>query len=306
VAQVTNIGSEDSAVRHVPADVIEAYDEHGVSGTLVIDGTPNARIQIAPQYHRLSLLVRVDANVPGPDLRDRANLAYDLQEEAGVMWHRLDVTFDDNLTEVYTVLCTIADRVQLAGETFTDAVEAVLAGLGDILAGRGGLSHAEQVGLFGELVVLLSLAAQRTPTDAVGAWRGPDREEHDFGLQRVDVEVKTTLSEQRHHWIGSLTQLLPTPGRDLYLLSLQITAAGLGPGATLTELVAAVRSLPGIPIGHVDKRLESVGWRPRHADLYRARWTLRTGAAFYLVDEEFPALTPARVAAAVPSPQRRP
>ena len=66
------------------------------------------------------------------------------------MWHRLDVKYDDNLAEVYPVLCTILDRTQLNGQTFKDAVESVLAGLGDILSGRGGLSLEKQVGLFGD------------------------------------------------------------------------------------------------------------------------------------------------------------
>jgi hypothetical protein len=290
--------------RHAPAAIVEAYQSQGVNGVLVVGGTPAARIEIAPQHRRLSLLVQVSGEPRGPDLLDRANLAYDVVHDAGQMWHRLDVTFDDNLGEVYPVLCAVADRIQLGGESFTDAVEAVLAGLGDILAGRGGLPHEKQVGLFGELVVLLSLAAHSTPAGAVAAWRGPDREEHDFGLPGVDVEVKTTMSEHRRHWIGAPTQLVPTPDRDLHLLSLQITASGAGPGATLTDLVGAAQALPGAPPGAVEAGLASAGWRARHADLYRSRWTLRTAAEFHLVDDAFPAVTPDRLGAAVPSPER--
>jgi len=284
--------------------VIERYDAQGVSGVLVVDGDPAGRIKIAPQGRQLSLIVQVTHNAAGPDLRNRANLAYGLHEDKGVMWHHLDVSYGDNLTEVYPVLCTILDRIQLGAESFTDSVEAVLAGLGDILAGRGGLPHEKQVGLFGELVVLMSLAEHSSPADAVVAWRGPDREEHDFGLPDADVEVKTTMSEQRGHWIGSLTQLRPTPGRDLHLLSLQITAAGNGPGATLTELVHTARAMPGVPLADLDTGLGDAGWRARHADLYRSRWALRAPPAFYVVDDAFPAVTPPRIAAAVPDPQR--
>lgn len=293
-----------NTARHAPFGVVEAYDAQSVGGVLVVAGTPAGRVQIAPQLHVLSLLVQTTDNVTGPDLRELANMQYDLHEDAGVMWHRLDVTYDDNLAEVYPVLCTIVDRVQLNGQTFTAAVESVLTGLGDILSGRGGLSHEKQVGLFGELVVLLSLTQHLTPADAIATWRGPDREEHDFGLIHSDVEVKTTMSEQRSHWISNLTQLLPTPGRALHLLSLQITAAGKGPGATLAELVQAARALPGIPLITLDSSLKAVGYYARHADLYRSRWTLRTVPAFYLVDDEFPALTPNRVAESVPNADR--
>lgn len=298
------MGMQPDVARHAPVQVVEDYQAQGVSGVLAVSGTPAARIEIAPQHRRLSLLVQVHGEARGPDLLDRANLAYELRHDAGDMWHRLDVTFDDNLGEVYPVLCAVADRVQLAGETFTDAVEAVLAGLGDILAGRGGLPHDKQVGLFGELAVLLSLAAHAEPAAAIAAWRGPDREEHDFGLPGSDVEVKTTMSEHRRHWIGTATQLVPTPGRDLYLLSVQITAAGNGPGATLTDLVEAARALPGTPAGIVDAGLANAGWRSRHADLYRSLWALRTVPEFHPVDDGFPALTPDRIHAAVPHSQR--
>jgi alpha-ketoglutarate-dependent taurine dioxygenase len=296
--------TSSDAARHMPADAVEAYDHVGVNGTIVVAGTPAVRLQISPSRHRLTLLVRVDSDAHGPDVQNRANVSYDLQHEAGVMWHRLDVTYEDNLAEVYAILCTVADRVQIGGDTFGNAVDAVLAGLGEILAGRGGLTHEQQVGLFGELVVLLSAAAQTTPAQAVAAWRGPAREEHDFGLGNADVEVKTTMSEHRRHWISTGTQLVPTPGRDLYLLSLQVTGAGNGPGATLADAVAAARALATVATGLIDGALAAAGWRQRHADLYNARWALRTGPEFHLVDQDFPAVTPERLAASVPNANR--
>lgn len=282
----------DSTGRHAPVEVIDSYSRQGVRGTLVVDGAPAGRISIAPQHSVLSLLVQASDGLRGPSLQERAHLDYELIEDAGSMWHRLDVTYGDNLAQVYHVLCSILDRVQLAGETFVGAVGAVLAGLGEILAGRGGLSREQQVGLFGELTVLLSLAAAETPQTAFTAWRGYQREEHDFGLIEVDVEVKTTLSEKRSHWISSLTQLLPTLERDLYLLSLQITASGQGAGATLPDLVQAVRGLPDVPGSELGGALSASGYFDRHADLYTSRWGLRSSAAFYLIEGHFPALTP--------------
>lgn len=294
----------ESSARHAPSEVVDAYRQQGIPGTLLVDGTPTSRILIWPHHSTVSILVQADDGKPGPDLRERAHLEYELVEDAGTMWHRLNVVYDDNLTEVYSVLCSILDRVQLSGETFADAVDAVLAGLGDILAGRGGLSHEQQVGLFGELAVLLSLAADTTPREAITAWRGHQHEEHDFGLASSDVEVKTTTSEKRSHWISSLTQLLPTDGRELRLLSLQITAAGKGPGASLTTLVDAARALPGIPAAELERALVASGYFNRHADLYRSRWALRSIPTFHLVDEDFPALTPSRLADGVPNPER--
>lgn len=297
-------GQELTANRHEPAELLQEYMQRNVNGTLIIDGSPAARVKISPGEKRLTLLVEIVGDDPGPDLLTRANLSYGASYESGKAWHCLDVILDENLVEVYPVLCTVADRVQLNGEPFAEAVQSVLSGLSDILAGRKGLSREEQIGLFGELVVVLSLARERGAPDAIAAWRGPSSEEHDFGLEHVDLEVKTTMSERRRHWITSLTQLTPTTGRELQLLSLQITSSALGDGASLADLVELVRSLPGAPAGQVEQALSRLGWQEWYGDLYRERWRLRTEPAFFVVDDGFPALTLARVQAVMPNVER--
>lgn len=296
--------SEQPADRHVPPSVLETYAAEGVSGVFPAEGTPAGRIQISPGQHVITLLIQTTDNVPGPDVTNLANLEYALEDQAGIVWHRLDVAYEDNLGEVYPVLCTVLDRVQLKGESFTDAVLSVLTGLGEILAGRGGLSREQQVGLFGELLVLLSLAAHLGPVAAVKSWRGSDREEHDFGLLDSDLEVKTTTFEERSHWINSLTQLYPSPGRALRLLSIQVTTAGAEPGMSLAEIVQTARTHPGMPTAELNRTLESAGYHDRHADLYQSRWRLRSIPNFYVVDDQFPALTNERLFANIPQAQR--
>lgn len=296
--------SERPADRHVPPSVLETYAAEGVSGVFPAEGTPAGRIQISPRQHVITLLVEATENVPGPDVQSLANLEYALEDQAGIVWHRLDVAYEDNLGEVYPVLCTILDRVQLKGESFTDAVMSVLTGLGEILAGRGGLSRDQQVGLFGELLVLLSLGAHLGSEEAVKAWRGPDREEHDFGLADSDLEVKTTTFEERSHWINSVAQLYPSPGRALRLLSIQVTTAGAEPGMSLAEIVQTARTRPGMPTVELNHTLEAAGYYDRHADLYQSRWRLRSMPKFYLIDDKFPALTNELLFANVPQAER--
>ncbi|WP_064953096.1 PD-(D/E)XK motif protein [Mycobacterium colombiense] len=296
--------SDQPADRHVPPTVLETYAAEGVSGVFPAEGTPAGRIQISPGQHVITLLVQAIDNVPGPDVQSLANLEYELEDQAGIVWHRLDVAYEDNLGEVYPVLCTVLDRVQLKGESFTDAVLSVLVGLGEILEGRGGLSREQQVGLFGELLVLLSLAAYLGTEGAVKAWRGPDREEHDFGMPDSDLEVKTTTFEERSHWINSLAQLHPSPGRALRLLSIQVTTAGAEAGMSLAEIVQTARARPGMPTAELNRTLESAGYYDRHADLYKSRWRLRSVPIFYLIDGQFPALTTERLFANVPQAER--
>lgn len=293
--------------RHLPLTVFESYIDEGVPGAFVVegvDGTPQIRFQIAPIEHTISMLVAVTDNVDGPDVLERANVDYRLQNYAGVMWHRLDVKYEDNLAEIYPILCSVADRIQVQNETFTCAVDATFTGVEQILAGRGGLPKEKRVGLFGELVVLHSLATATSVVKAFEAWRGADNEEHDFGLASTDLEVKTTRSEERVHWIGSLTQLRASENRLLHLLSIQITAAGVEPGLSLAEIVSATRGLPGIPVADLNKSLRDYGYFDVHADLYSQKWRLRSSPAFYLVDDQFPALTRERLVYAVPNADR--
>jgi hypothetical protein len=235
---------------------------------------------------------------------DFENLSYEAIPAGGSQWQQLNVRLADNIEEVYALVCAILDRVQLAGEEFGEAVESTIASLTGILAVRQGLSRERQIGLFGELLVLLTLTCNRGESAALGSWRGPLGEEHDFGLEEADVEVKTTLGERREHWIGSAQQLSRTGNRQLYLLSIQLTTAALARGWTLPGLVEVVRNKLQSVTAQVNAMLTSVGYRDRDADLYRSRWTLRTRPGFFEVDDQFPAITDERIGPLVNSYDR--
>jgi hypothetical protein len=77
---------------------------------------------------------------------------------------------------------------------------------------------------------------------AFDAWLGPNAEVHDFRWGGIELEVKATRRQQRHHRINGLDQLEASPGAELFLLSLQFAAAGPSDGATsLAEALAAMR-----------------------------------------------------------------
>jgi hypothetical protein len=118
------------------------------------------------------------------------------------------------------------------------------------------------------------------------------------------LEVKTTLGERREHWISTATQLARTGDRPLYLVSIQLTSAGLGVGWTLPRLVADVRAAVTGSGEPFEAALRHSGYRDRDADLYRSHWALRTSPAFYRIDDQFPALTQDRIDTSVPSAQR--
>ncbi|MEU3758470.1 PD-(D/E)XK motif protein [Streptomyces albogriseolus] len=213
----------------------------------------------------------------------------------------IEVVVDDPgmFVEGYAILCLVADQIQLAGRNVSAAVTETIRSLGKLLRGQGSLSAEREVGLFGELVTLRSLISCLGSEDAVGGWLGPVAEEHDFSLREIDLEVKSTLSENREHWISSLTQLVPTVGKPLWLISHQLTAAGPGQGKTLAELVVEVRAmLGGAVLADFDRRLTAAGWRTVPEKNSGRRFRSRTSPALYLVNEAFPRLTPASLAGA--------
>jgi hypothetical protein len=292
----------DSPDRHVHLSVIEDYFAKKLDGVVGIDGKPPARLVITPSDERLS--IRLPATYTAPDVSSFTNLSVDLVEDQGFAWLELSVQIEDNLNEVYALLCSVVDRVQLLGVGFDTAVADALDSLSEILATRTSLSDDQQLGLAGELLTVLALADQGGPNEALESWRGPMAEEHDFGLASGDVEVKVTLNERRKHWVSSLTQLVPTGHRPLYLLSIQLTSSGGGAGWSLPALVEMVRGIPAMHREALDLVVASAGYRDGDADLYRSRWTLRTPPEFFLVDDQFPKITQGIIEAAVPSSQR--
>ncbi|MCI4064498.1 PD-(D/E)XK motif protein [Micromonospora sp. R77] len=203
------------------------------------------------------------------------------------------ITDPSLFVDAYPVLCAIADRAQLDGNGFGVAVTDTLRLLIRLTERNRSISRDREVGLVGELLTLIGACKRLGPQAAVSAWRGPHGEEHDFAIEDLDVEVKTTASERRAHWIGSLTQLQATPPAPLWLVSHQLTEAGRGQGWTLGELVAAARGAAAGPTAsmELDAKLAAAGWAEPFDELCVTRWRRRSPSRAFLVAEDFPRLT---------------
>lgn len=192
------------------------------------------------------------------------------------------------------LLAAITERVQVGGTPSGQAISEALDSWQKVLQRDRGISQEQEVGLLGEVWTIWRLIAGGMPSaEAVKAWRGPDSEEHDFGLAKQDLEVKSTSSETRVHVISGLSQLVQTGDRPLWLLSLQFTRSGAA-GATLREFIQLVRNLlPGSEAAarnSYDEKVHAViGDRE---DLLDTRWRLRSTPTVTQVDDFFPRLTP--------------
>jgi hypothetical protein len=233
-----------------------------------------------------------------PDLSEYEHLSASVVRAGEQAWAELLIDDPDVFRRALPVVWRIADRIQLELVSFAEAVVATLADFRELLEGASVLSSDREVGLFGELTVVDYLISALGRAQAVAGWRGPNGDEHDFDLGGEDLEVKSTLSEKRVHWIGSLSQLEPTPGRSLWLLSVQLTT-GLVDALTIADLIVKLRSrLVGADLEAFEKKLYSAGWRDKYRTTTRRRFRMRSTPLLLPVDEAFPALTQDRIVAA--------
>ena len=225
--------------RHLTWPNLLEYLNAGAPAIVRIPGTPNCDLAIDPAELRIALRGPWPAAADIPDLTGYRRLDTRVGTGASGDWVEFAATGRDILREAYPVLVAVADRVQLRGEGMGTAIQHVLNSYRELLSSLGRLSEHQELGLHGELIVLEHLIGSVGEHTAVDSWRGPIREEHDFGLDSYDIEVKTTLSEDRSHRISSLTQLQPSPDRNLWLVSVQLTTSGIG-GTTLPQLIERI------------------------------------------------------------------
>ncbi|WP_328894169.1 PD-(D/E)XK motif protein [Streptomyces sp. NBC_00236] len=211
--------------------------------------------------------------------------------ERGMRMARIRTTQAALVRDFHDLLNAVADRVVTHGRTLDQAFGETVRAWSALLDQPRKSRVEKRIGLLGELSALSAVARAHDWSTALASWKGPDGEEHDFGLPDFDFEVKTTASEQRQHTIHGLGQLTPTGDRPLWLVSLQITRAGAG-GHTLTHCVRAIRDqvIEHAPasVDLLDRKLRDSGWRPDEPDDERWRW--RQSPLVLVVDSELPRL----------------
>ncbi|GAA3118898.1 hypothetical protein GCM10010466_07230 [Planomonospora alba] len=280
--------------RHLSADSFEEFVRQAVPIEHPIPGDPRLTLFIDPKRQEIGLRMQAAPDTTASETRLEHVRLRSVQRKAG---RSLEVVVTDPrlFAEAYPVLCAVADRVQLQGLTLGIALDDTLRILGRLLERVETLSVEKELGLFGEILLFLGLSRQLGPAEALEAWRGPGREEHDFGVEGYDIEVKTTAAERRSHWIGSLTQLLPNRDRTLWLVSHQLTRAEASDGSTLPALVEIARHRVGDLRPVLNRKLHAAGWHDHYADTCRTRWRRRTRSMAFAVVDDFPCLTPPKL-----------
>jgi hypothetical protein len=223
--------------------------------------------------------------------------------EVGIGKHRAIEVSTGNASlyrDFYSFCCSLADRVQLAKQPTARALKETLHSWSSLIRRKVLLSEDGQVGLIGELLFMKRVADSLGWKVAAQAWNGPGSEEHDFSLNKVDVEVKTTRAEKRLHHFG-FTQLAPKHNKRLFILSVQLTLAGTAantyslPTLIATTLSAAALQSPDAAAG-LRHQLDQVGWSDADASFYSTKYELRAPHMAIPVDSRVPAIIPATLA----------
>lgn len=290
---------EGSDPPHLDPETVEEYFRLGVPTAFLFSTRPRVQLEIDPPEQQLRLICPIIG--AEPDVAAYERLTCERTDFAGAgEQYQLTVDALDMHYEAYVLIESIVDQLR-GGASFRHAVSESLDSLKDLLSNRKKLTDEKVTGLIGELLVLRHVLDEHGEQSAIDAWLGPFAEEHDFGFENYDAEVKTTRSEARVHRIGSETQLQPGPERPLFLISVQITPAGNARESfTLGSLIESTRALLDSSVETFDSALDGLGWQQSDADLYRTRFQVRSVPRAYLIDEDFPAITTAHLDAVVP------
>jgi hypothetical protein len=266
--------------------------ERGVPARIAISGEPKLELMIGERGETLALLI--------PSLREVSlsprrfeSIGLDYIQIDGIRYIRVFTATRSLFPEFYVLISEIADMIQIEKKDPLEAVDDRLESWQALLGVISLLSSDRQTGLMGELWVLQRLIAAIGPK-AVDTWTGPLCETHDFRFGDFELEVKTTRNKRRLHVINGLEQLVASPGRRLYLLSLQFAPSNGESVFSLRNLVDAVRNL----LKNAPHQLalfnsflrDRCSYNEGHREHYCTTFHLRSNPMLIHVDDTFPRL----------------
>lgn len=163
----------------------------------------------------------------------------------------------------------------------------------------GGLSPAEQQGLYGELIFLHKcLLKSENHNHIVNSWVGVDKEIRDFQYNNWAVEVKTTAGNNHQRiLVSSERQLDDTLLEHLFLYHLSVEISK-GNGETLNQKIQSVKELlsRNAAILHTfNMKLLEAGYLDVQSDIYNERSYLKRDEHYYSVKAEFPRIKESEV-----------
>jgi len=277
--------------RHLSCAALRDHIDNGMPMLIPIDGDPLLFWSLEAEGRRPSLRVPVPHGTRTPRLDMHGVRAVGVLDGERQYLHVV-AEQPTMLREFHIMCCEIADRVQSDSMAPVTAVVTTVAAWRRLLARKRPMSLADEIGLYGELLTLVALAAARGWAAAVTAWQHPDCVDHDFTVGPYDVEVKTAASQARLHTVHGLGQLQAHDDRPLWFVSHLIEESDSG--RSVLSLVEGVRAaLSDAAPGSLDDFATRLSLRlGRDHEVPREhRWSPSGPPLAVPVDAAFPALT---------------
>jgi hypothetical protein len=154
---------------------------------------------------------------------------------------------EDALEDVFVLFVEDVINSLIAAKTDEEALSIIHARVNhwkDLFAKLSGdtLTPEQQRGLYGELLVLKTLLSLPDKLSVLHAWQGPHGGNHDFVLNKVALEVKTTKAGSPSLGISNEMQLDPAGWKHLYV-SLVVLSEVKGGADALSALIVEIRQL---------------------------------------------------------------
>jgi hypothetical protein len=206
----------------------------------------------------------------------------------------LDIFARGHYEMIFTPLVNqIFNGITLQGRNVVDVVRETIEQFRNALKPvRPILSLSEQIGLFGEIWILLNVLIPNLGSRACMIWSGPDFERHDFVGSNVHLEIKTTTRSEDKHEISRIDQLRTPPGKRLLLASVQLerSQGAAHSVATLIDQVIDSLGSDGIAIDEFELKLSKAGWNNTLRQSSELRKFNLRDVQFFEVEGSFPRL----------------
>lgn len=266
------------------------YIEPSVPAIYQLPGNPSVSIYVSENAKRIGVKIQVDSNTILPDIPLK-ELSLELRADKDGLYADLSTSNTVLYEHFYSMMCFISDSVQLDNKNTIDAIYESVERLKYLISSVVLLSNETIIGIWGELWVLEKLIESRGE-EAVFLWKGPDKSIHDFRMEGIELEVKTTRNEDRIHIISRLTQLEPSPDFDLLLCSIQVVE-GTTDGLSLSAYVEKIKKYlikDQKASDYFTMQLEKEGYKTSQGKFYITRYYLRSAPELVAVTDELPRL----------------
>ena len=272
---------------------LDQYLIKGIQGQFPISSSSNISFLIGPDNGSLALRLptKHDVEIP-PSPYSEIEISKGVVDGTPV----IELTLaDPALVETfYNLSIEIAQQMLLHSAEPEFAISRSMSNWAKLIRRKDILEDARQVGLMGELCLLKALITSYG-LKAADSWIGPLGEPHDFRLNSVEIEVKSTTQTARNHKIHGIAQLEPSKGMALFLLSLQFGPAGTAKsGRSLVNHVNEIKALLATDEKALQKfvdLLASVGYRDEHVPFYSRKLKLRSTPMLVPVNNAFPRIS---------------